>query len=184
LRFTAKAICSRIAEGESLRTICKDSKMPSRATVFQWLTDNEDFQRAMSFARDIQADTLADEILEIADTEPMRILHLESFHVRGLRAFSRTDSAIAHAGEIWQDPDRENVAAHARSDRPPQIHHNAVVGTVAAWTARYCPIVFAGSVEAAANFSFRCLAGQVKDIQRASAQLADVETKSMNRTKP
>jgi ERCC4-type nuclease len=52
------------------------------------------------------------------------------------------------------------------------IHHNAVVGTVAAWTARYCPIVFAGSVESAANFSFRCLAGQVKDIQRASAQLA------------
>ena len=67
---TAKAICSRIAEGASLRTICKDSKMPSRATVFQWLVDNEDFQRAMRFARDIQADTLADEILEIADTDP------------------------------------------------------------------------------------------------------------------
>lgn len=67
---TAKAICSRIAEGESLRTICKDSKMPARATVFQWLADNEDFQRAMRLARDIQADTLADEILEIADTDP------------------------------------------------------------------------------------------------------------------
>lgn len=67
---TAKMICSRIAEGESLRTICKDGRMPARATIFQWLVDNGDFQRAMRLARDIQADTLADEILEIADTDP------------------------------------------------------------------------------------------------------------------
>ncbi len=68
--ITAKRICELIASGQSLRTICKDGKLPSRATVCQWLADNEDFQRAMRFARDIQADTLADEMLEIADTDP------------------------------------------------------------------------------------------------------------------
>jgi hypothetical protein len=38
------------------------------------------------------------------------------------------------------------------------ISHNAIMGTLAAWTLRYCPFVFCGSPEEAANFSFRVLA--------------------------
>ena len=46
------------------------------------------------------------------------------------------------------------------------ISHNAIVGTLAAWTLRYCPFVFAGSVQAAANFAFRALAAQVREAKR------------------
>lgn len=46
------------------------------------------------------------------------------------------------------------------------IHRNAIIGTLSAWTVRYCPIVFCGTVEAAADFSFRALQSQVRDIQR------------------
>jgi len=66
---TAAIICERIANGESLRSICADSSMPCTSTVCRWLAASEDFQRAMSCAREMQADTLAEEILEIADNE-------------------------------------------------------------------------------------------------------------------
>jgi hypothetical protein len=51
-------ICQRIAEGESLRSICKGNRMPSCATVLNW-----QFARA----REIGYFILADEIMEIAD---------------------------------------------------------------------------------------------------------------------
>ena len=51
------------------------------------------------------------------------------------------------------------------------LHGNAILGTIAAWTARYCPFVFAGSVSAAADFTFRALSSQVRDIQRAAKVL-------------
>ncbi|MEI6071348.1 MAG: ERCC4 domain-containing protein [Verrucomicrobiae bacterium] len=60
-----------------------------------------------------------------------------------------------------------DVCISARGMNP-----NAVMGTLASWTARYCPFIFAGSVEAAADFSFRALASQVRDIQRAAKSLA------------
>ena len=48
------------------------------------------------------------------------------------------------------------------------LNENAIAGTVAAWTTRYCPIVFAGTVAAAADFAFRALSAQVRDIERAA----------------
>lgn len=61
------AICERIAEGESLRKICEDEGMPSRMTVFRWLEANEVFCDQYARARVWQAETLMDEILDIAD---------------------------------------------------------------------------------------------------------------------
>lgn len=51
------------------------------------------------------------------------------------------------------------------------LHRNAIVGTVASWTIRYCPFVFAGTVAAAADFAFRALQSQVRDIERASKSI-------------
>lgn len=70
LEFTqviADAICERIADGESLRSICRDESMPAKSTVFKWLANVKDFADQYARAREAQADTLADEILEIAD---------------------------------------------------------------------------------------------------------------------
>ena len=62
-------ICSRIAEGESLRSICKDDEMPAMSSVMLWLIDgkHEIFSEQYATARRIQAEALADEIFEIAD---------------------------------------------------------------------------------------------------------------------
>ena len=66
----ADTICSRIAEGESLREICKDDDMPERVTIYRWLAADPDFCNHYTRAREDQADTLADEIIAIADEQP------------------------------------------------------------------------------------------------------------------
>lgn len=63
----ADTICDRLANGESLRAICRDDEMPVQSTVFKWLDQQPAFAKQYARAREAQADTLADEILEIAD---------------------------------------------------------------------------------------------------------------------
>lgn len=66
----ADVICIRIAEGESLREIVKDEGMPDRSTVYDWLLRHSAFADQYARAREEQADTLADEIIAIADEQP------------------------------------------------------------------------------------------------------------------
>jgi hypothetical protein len=63
----ADEICARIADGESLRSICLDDALPSQRAVFNWLASNEQFVQQYARAREAQADALFDEILDIAD---------------------------------------------------------------------------------------------------------------------
>ena len=60
-------ICVRIAEGESLRKICKDDKMPSLVAVWKWLNNSEELVKQYTRAREEQAETLVDEMIDIAD---------------------------------------------------------------------------------------------------------------------
>ena len=71
-RYTAKiavALCARLAEGESLRAICKEDAMPALRTVMGWLFDSEhgEFSKQYASAREAQAEGWADEIVSIAD---------------------------------------------------------------------------------------------------------------------
>lgn len=63
----ADTICTRIADGESLRAICRDDAMPCTSTVCKWLAERDDFSERYARAREAQADALADEIVDIAD---------------------------------------------------------------------------------------------------------------------
>lgn len=63
-------ICARIMEGEGLRSICADDHMPNRDTVFRWLQIHKEFSDQYAQARDIQADTYAEMMTEIADENP------------------------------------------------------------------------------------------------------------------
>ncbi|MBX4954309.1 terminase small subunit protein [Rhizobium lentis] len=65
----ASIICERIADGESLRSICRDETMPGKSTVLAWLADDDkaDFRTKYAQAREIQADGFVDEMVEIAD---------------------------------------------------------------------------------------------------------------------
>lgn len=63
----ANEICERLIGGESLREICEDGHLPSARTVHRWLVVNEEFRQQYAHAREAQADTLFDDILDIAD---------------------------------------------------------------------------------------------------------------------
>lgn len=63
----ADIICDRLMEGESLRAICSEEKMPSKVTVCKWLGIHPLFANQYARAREIQADSMFDEMLDIAD---------------------------------------------------------------------------------------------------------------------
>jgi hypothetical protein len=41
--------------------------MPAQSTVFKWLSENSKFSEQYAHAREAQADTLADELIDISD---------------------------------------------------------------------------------------------------------------------
>lgn len=65
----ALEICFRLAKGESVLKICRDEDMPNADTIYTWLLDGEhkEFSENYARARNVQAEHLFDEILEIAD---------------------------------------------------------------------------------------------------------------------
>lgn len=70
-------ICERLANGESLRAICKGEEFPTKSTVLRWIIDGEhkDFSDQYAKAREVQAEVLADEIIEISDTTKLGIIN-------------------------------------------------------------------------------------------------------------
>jgi len=63
----AHRIYDRLSAGESLRSICRDADMPSMSTVLAWVEKRPDFRRLYDMARVNGLETIADEVLEIAD---------------------------------------------------------------------------------------------------------------------
>ena len=66
----ANLICIRLAEGESLNKICKEDGMPDKATVFRWLGAEASFCDKYARARELQAETQFDELIDIVDQPP------------------------------------------------------------------------------------------------------------------
>ena len=70
---TADLICMMLSEGMSLRQILKADTvgaLPAQSTVYEWLIRHPLFAEQYARAREEQADTNADEILDIADEMP------------------------------------------------------------------------------------------------------------------
>jgi hypothetical protein len=63
----ADHICEQIADGKSLRSICREDDMPNKATVFRWLGKHETFRDQYARAMEARADSHADDIVDIAD---------------------------------------------------------------------------------------------------------------------
>lgn len=67
-------ICQQLCEGKSLRAICREMGKPSAPLVMEWVLKGErgderfvKFAEQYTRAREIQAEFLVDEIIEIAD---------------------------------------------------------------------------------------------------------------------
>ena len=64
---TASIICGRMADGESVRSICRDESMPALSTVFLWVTKHPKFSEQYKLAMASRADAMFEEMLDIAD---------------------------------------------------------------------------------------------------------------------
>jgi DNA-binding protein H-NS len=85
------SILERIAaKGESLRKICRVDGMPAASTVFLWLAEDETFSEQYARAREVQADAMFDEILEIADQYDSLAEKIDTDHIN--RAKLRIDT--------------------------------------------------------------------------------------------
>lgn len=63
----AGEIVERISNGEPLKAICRDPHMPSWSVVYTWIRARPEFAEQMEAAREIGADAIAEEALQIAD---------------------------------------------------------------------------------------------------------------------
>ena len=63
------AICERLANGESLAKICRTKSMPGRTVIYKWARQFPEFAALLKQARLDQADSMADDILAIADDQ-------------------------------------------------------------------------------------------------------------------
>ena len=63
----ADDICERLACGESMRSVCRDPKMPAVSSVFKWIREDAEFSSQYAKAKEESADALMEEMLDIAD---------------------------------------------------------------------------------------------------------------------
>jgi hypothetical protein len=65
----AERICEVISESDrGLKTICKrNPDFPNKSTIMRWLTELPEFKDQYARAKELQAEFIADQILEIAD---------------------------------------------------------------------------------------------------------------------
>lgn len=65
-RELAGRICDLIADGKSLRVVCRRDDMPAARTVHRWLEDRTDFCQQYARAREAGADVFAEAALRAA----------------------------------------------------------------------------------------------------------------------
>lgn len=100
----AEEIFQRLAHGEGLRGICRDERMPDLTTVYRWIWRADEgepwatFRKRYDRARMEQADTMADEITEIAD-----MATAEDAHARRLQVDARKWTAARLRPDRWGD---------------------------------------------------------------------------------
>jgi hypothetical protein len=63
----ADRICSELAEGKSLRTVCRADDMPDKSTVFRWIRSIPEFRDQYARAKEESADAHVEDTLDIAD---------------------------------------------------------------------------------------------------------------------
>jgi hypothetical protein len=62
-----EAICERLANGETLKSICSDVDMPNYVTVWRWEQEDAEFCKLSARAREAGTHHMADDCIQIAD---------------------------------------------------------------------------------------------------------------------
>lgn len=100
-KFTKKMgdlICSEIADGKSLRTVCSKDNMPDKSTVFRWLRlpSFNAFRDQYARACEARADAFAEDMLYIASTPEVGQIVTVKNAPDGLETTTKTEDMLGH----------------------------------------------------------------------------------------
>jgi hypothetical protein len=68
-----KRIIDGLCDGTPLRELCRQEGMPNWRTVYLWQERDADFAAQVARARDTGTDAIAEQALDLIDTEPVRV---------------------------------------------------------------------------------------------------------------
>jgi hypothetical protein len=74
----AREICERLAEGETLASICRSEHMPSTQAVYDWRDANEGFKTRFARAREVGFDAIADQCVAISEDSSADYIETEN----------------------------------------------------------------------------------------------------------
>lgn len=126
----AQGICAWIAEGRSLKSWCRANGR-EMVTVYKWLADNKDFAQMYARAHDDRADSLADELQDIADESQFGTL--EQIQAARLRIETRKWIAAKLKPRKWGEAppaeQRSNVVFNIGISRVPHTVGHTIDAT-------------------------------------------------------
>lgn len=136
------AICIRIAEGESLRSICRDDAMPAMSAVFRWIAAHEEFKEQYAMAMEQRTEALFEEILEIADETSRDTIDTENGEKANSEWISRSrlrvDARKWMLSKMVPKKYGERLAIGGADDMPPikTMSDTELAAKIAAMTAK------------------------------------------------
>jgi transposase-like protein len=63
----ADKVCEEIAQGYSMRTVCKADGMPNISTLFKWIREKSEFSQQYAKATEERTEAMSEDLLDIAD---------------------------------------------------------------------------------------------------------------------
>ena len=95
----ADKLCSLVAEGKSVRSICRDPNMIVTTTFFRWLREYPEFRQQYEAAKLEAHSAWFDDIVEIADNEAGQPLIVDGVPIiiNGEVVMTKDSASIAHA---------------------------------------------------------------------------------------
>jgi hypothetical protein len=115
-------ILAGLAAGRTLASICREKGMPGYAAVRYWLETDEEFEQAYYKARDIGYDARADEVLDIVDQPPAKVLgKIDAGHVAWQKL--RADMRLKNLERVCPSryAPRANVSVGNADDKPLKV---------------------------------------------------------------
>lgn len=135
-------ICTRIADGESLRAICRDEGMPAKGTVFRWIAQIKEFQDQYEAAMVQRSESMFEDILEIADDTSRDTIDTENGEKANSEWISRSrlrvDARKWMLSKMVPKKYGERLAIGGADDMPPikTMSDTELAAKIAAMTAK------------------------------------------------
>ncbi len=92
----ADEICTRLAQGEPLAQICREDRMPSLTTVWNWQKAKAEFSECIARAREAGWDRIASDALEISNTPLLGVIRKVEDTAEGTKITETHEDMLGH----------------------------------------------------------------------------------------